>query len=71
MTENNDFNKSENEKYKVTVNDLYGELKKMIEKENGDKLIKLSVNYDHCDHLQDLRAYSNECESWLLLMGYD
>lgn len=35
---------------------ICGELKKMIEKGNGDKLIKLSVNYGHCDHLQDLRA---------------
>lgn len=59
------------EKYKVTVNDLHHELQKLIKNGDGDKPIKLSVRWADCDHLQDLRAYSNDCESWILLMGYD
>ena len=59
------------EKYKVTVEDLYLELQKLIEKGEGNKPIKLSVNWSNCDHLQDLRAYNDDCDSWLLLMGYD
>lgn len=60
------------EKYKVTVNDLYFELKKLVENGDGDKQIKLSVNFDDCDHLQDLQAFSDDCcEDWILLMGYD
>ena len=40
------------EKYKVTVNDLYFELKKLVENGDGDKPVKLSVAWDNCDHLQ-------------------
>lgn len=59
------------EKYKVTVNDLYFELKKLVENGDGDKPVKLSVTWDNCDHLQDLRAFSDDCKDWILLMGYD
>lgn len=59
------------EKYKVSVNDLYVELKKIIENGDGDKPIKVSVALDDCDHLQDLRAISDDFESCTLLMGYD
>ena len=58
-------------KYKVTVEDLYIELKKIVENGEGDKPVKLSVNWDDCDHLQDLRAISDDCRSQILLMGYD
>ena len=59
------------EKYKVTGNDLYFELQKMIEKGDGDIPIKLSVTWNNCDHLQNLRAFSNDYKGWVLLMGYD
>ena len=59
------------EKYNVTVNDLYIELKKLIESGNGNKPVKLSVAWDDYDHLQDLRAYSTDFDEWILLMGYD
>lgn len=58
------------EKYKVTVNDLYIELKRLIENEAGDTPIKLSVKSNDCNHLQNLRALSEDCENWILLMGY-
>jgi len=61
----------EKKNYKVTVNDLYIELKKLVENGDGDKPVKLSVNWDNCDHLQDLRAISDDCRSWILLMGYE
>lgn len=57
--------------YKVTVNDLYLELKKIIENGGGDKIIKLSVYLDNCDYVQDLRAYSEDwAEDNILLMAY-
>ena len=59
------------EKYKVTVNDLYFELKKIVENGEGDKPVKLSVTFNDCDHLQNLRAISDDCRGWILLMGYD
>ena len=59
------------EKYKVTVNDLYAELQKLVENGDGDKLVRLSVTWDNCDHLQDLRAFSTDFDGWILLMGYD
>ena len=58
------------EKYKVTVNDLYIELKRLIENGAGDMPIKLSVKLGDCNHRQNLRALSGACENWILLMGY-
>lgn len=58
-------------KYKVTVEDLYIELKKFVENGEGDKPVKLSVTWANCDHVQDLRAFSTDFDSWILLMGYD
>ena len=63
--------KYEEKNYKVTVNDLYFELKKLVENGDGDKPVKLSVNWDNCEHLQNLRAYSTSYTGWLLLMGYE
>ena len=71
MNKNKDLSNNKDDYYKVTVNDLYIELKKMIENGEGDKPVKLSVTWDNCDHLQDLRAYSTDYTGWLLLMGYD
>ena len=59
------------EKYKVTVEDLYIELKKLVENGDGDKPVKLSVNWDNWDYIKDLRAFSTDFDSWILLMGYD
>ena len=47
------------------------ELKKLVENGEGNKPVKLSVNWDDCDHLQNLRAFSTDYTGWLLLMGYD
>ena len=58
-------------KYKVTVEDLYIELKKLVENGDGDKPVKLSVTWDDCDHIQDLRGFSTDFKGWILLMGYD
>lgn len=59
------------EKYKVTVEDLYIELKKLVENGEGNKPVKLSVNWDDCEHLQDLRGFITDFDGWFLLMGYD
>lgn len=59
------------EKYNVIVEDLYVELKKLVENGDGGKPVKLSVAWDDCDHLQDLRAYSTDFDEWILLMGYE
>lgn len=59
------------EKYKVTVEDLYIELKKLVENGDGDKPVKLSVNWDNCEHLKNLRGFSTDFDGWILLMGYD
>lgn len=59
------------EKYNVTVEDLYIELKKLVENGDGGKPVKLSVKWSNCDYLQDLRGYSTDFDEWILLMGYD
>ena len=56
------------EKYKVTVSDLYHELGTLKDNGDGDKPVKLSVTWDDCDHLQNLRAYSTDYGDWFLLM---
>ena len=71
MNKNKDLSNNRDEYYKVTVNDLYFELEKLIENGEGDKPIKLSVTWDNCDHLQNLRAYSTDFKNYLLLMGYE
>lgn len=58
------------EKYKVTVEDLYIELKKLVENGDGDKPVKLSVTCDKYNHLHYLRAFSTDFYDWILLMGY-
>lgn len=58
-------------KYKVTVEDLYIELKKLIEEGDGGKPVRLSVNWDNCHHIKDLRGYSTDFNGGILLMGYD
>lgn len=58
-------------KYKVTVEDLYIELKKMVDNGDGDKPVILSIKWDDCHHIKDLRGFTTDVDDWLLLMGYD
>lgn len=55
---------------KVTVKELAYQLKCLIENGYGDKTIELSVNYDNCDHIQDLsKVYWNKDFNWITLAG--
>lgn len=55
---------------KVTVNDLYNQLSDLIADGDGDKIVKLSINYDHCDHMQNLKeVYSFKEINWVTLLG--
>ena len=38
-----------------TVKELCSYLLDLIEEGHGDKTVRLSVNYDHCDHVQRRR----------------
>ena len=55
----------------MTVKELCKALTILIKQGDGDKTVTLSVTYDECDHHQDLRAISDDCRSWILLMGYE
>lgn len=58
------------ERYIVTVEDLYVELKKLIKNGEAKKPVKLSVNYDNCDHIQGLkRIHRNDGFDWITLDG--
>ena len=51
---------------KITVRELIKELLELP----LDKTVKLSVNYDNCDHMQDLKcAYHDKGISWIVLSG--
>ena len=51
---------------KITVGELIKELLKLP----SDKTVKLSVNYDNCDHMQDLNCvYFDDGISWIVLSG--
>ena len=55
---------------KFTVKELVYYLLGLIENGDGDKTVKLSVNYDHCDHIQKLRSIHNfEGIDWITLDG--
>ena len=55
---------------KVTVNGLYDQLSDLIADGYGDKIVKLSINYDHCDHIQNLKeVYSFKELNWVTLLG--
>ena len=57
---------------KYTVNELYNFLAMLIKEDYGEYKVKVSVNYDHCDHLQDLQGVwydkSRDIE-WIILDG--
>ena len=45
---------SMNEKMGVTVRDLASHLLHLVENGEGEKIVKVSVNYDDCEHIQNL-----------------
>lgn len=54
----------------MTVKEVYKALATLIHQGDGDKTVTLSVNYDHCDHLQDLKCIHNyDGIDWILLGG--
>lgn len=56
----------------MTVKEVYKALATLIHQGDGDKTVTLSVNYDHCDHLQDLKSIHNyDGIDWILLDGGD
>lgn len=53
-----------------TVRELASYLLGLIENGDGDKKVKLSVNYDHCDHIQDLKSiHCFDSIGWITLDG--
>ena len=48
-----------NEKMGVTVRDLASHLLHLIENGDGEKIVKVSVTYDDCEHLQHLKRIGN------------
>lgn len=55
---------------RLTVEDLYLELDEMIERGYGKQIVELSVNYDHCDHIQKLGKIKwNRGFNWITLEG--
>ena len=60
MSETNEF----------TVRELCSYLLGFIENGDGDKIVQLSINYDHCDHIQRLRKiYNIDGLDWITLSG--
>ena len=47
------------EKKGITVRDLASHLLYLVENGDGEKIIKVSVNYDDCEHIQDLKRIGN------------
>lgn len=58
---------------RLTVEDLYLELDELIERGYGKHTVELSVNYDHCDHIQPLKEVyvCKDCKhiDWITLRG--
>lgn len=51
------------EKKGVTINDLASHLLLLIKNGEGDKIIKVSVTYDDCEHVQNLTRMGNYKEN--------
>ena len=47
------------EKKGITVRDLASHLMHLIENGDGEKIIKVSVTYDDCEHVQHLTRIGN------------
>lgn len=57
---------------RITVKELCLQLFELVNKGHGDKTVELSVNYDHCDHIQPLgEVYVADSEiiDWITLRG--
>lgn len=54
----------------ITVRELASYLLGLIDDGYGDKYVELSVNYDHCNHIQGLkRIHRNDGFNWITLDG--
>ena len=71
--ENNDLKSKEIMTMKedvFTVKELCSYLLDLIEDGHGDKKVEISVNYDHCDHIQGLKqVHRNDGFNWITLDG--
>ena len=55
---------------RLTVYELHEQLTQMIKQDMGNNTVELSVNYDHCDHIQKLgKIYWNDGFNWITLKG--
>ena len=54
----------------MTVRELASYLLGLIKNGDGDKTVTLSVNYNNCDHLQNLKRIHNyDGINWITLDG--
>lgn len=54
----------------ITVRDLTSFLLDLVEAGKGDKKVRVSVMYDNCDHIQDLkRIHCFDEGEWVTLAG--
>lgn len=54
----------------ITVRDLTSHLLHLIETGKGDKKVCVSVTYDNCEHIQDLKSMHDFDElDWIILGG--
>ena len=57
-------------KKRYTVRDLASSLLHQIEEGGGDKIVKVGVVYDDCEHVQYLKhAYNFDGLNWIILSG--
>lgn len=54
----------------ITIRDLTSHLLHLIENGEGDKKVRVSVSYDDCEHIQDLRnVHCFDGIDWITLAG--
>lgn len=54
----------------ITVRDLAAHLLHLIELGDGDKKVRVSVMYDNCEHIQDLKKiHCFDKIDWITLAG--
>lgn len=55
---------------RITVRELESYLQHLIENGHGDKIVRVSVVYGNCEHIQDLKnVYPFEGIDWITLTG--
>ena len=52
----------------VTVRDLFDTLLDIVVHGDGDNKVRVSVSYDKCDHIQDMKKVQWDDE-WITLAG--